>query len=471
MPFNSSRYVAFIVVVFFATWWLAGPRRRSPRAWFLLLVSAFFYLCSSWQFLLLLAVFATVTYFAGQRIAASEGPRKKLWCGFSVVLSLSALAFYKYLDFFGQSIGSALGAAGLDAHVPLFKLAMPLGISFFTFSAVSYAVDIYRGKLLPARSLRDYALYLSFFPKIASGPIARAGQFLPQLEADPAYDHDQVFRGLFEILLGLFKKLIIADLLSSTFVSLIYKNPGAATLPQAWIAMWAYSIQIFCDFSGYTDMAIGSARLLGFALPENFDRPYLSPNPQEFWRRWHITLSNWLRDYLYIALGGSRHGRARTYLALFLTMLLGGLWHGAAWTFVFWGAYHGGLLVVHRWWLEGKPKAQGEASALWRWGSIFFTFNLVALGWIFFRAPDIETAVGLISRLFVGDLSLAGIPKQTLLLLAAGVFVHNSVKVRQKAADLFIHLHPALQGACFLILVAIFDLFHSVSEPFIYFKF
>jgi len=472
MPFNSSRYLVFIAVVFFVYWGLAGPQRRSLRLWFLLGASCLFYAVSSWKFLGLLLGFGLVNFYAGIRIETSAGRAKKLWCAAAVVLSLSTLAVYKYLDFFGQSLDAGLRLLGVSAEVPLAGLALPLGISFYTFQSVAYAVDVYRGKSPASRSLRDYALYLAFFPKLASGPIARPGQLLPLFGSDPVYDHDRVFRGLYRIFFGLFKKVMVADLLASYLVNNVYQDPMHASLPVAWLTMWAYAIQIYCDFSGYTDMALGSAELLGITLPENFNRPYLAPNPQEFWRRWHMTLSNWLRDYLYISLGGSRHGAARTYLALFLTMLLGGLWHGSAWTFVFWGAFHGLMLMIHRWWQEShKGKTAGPDSPLGHWARVFLTFNLVSLAWIFFRAPDLGTATGLISRLFVGDLTLAGIPKRALLVLALGVALHNSIDWRDRVGGFFVRLHPVLQGVLFILAVALFQLLGSVSEPFIYFRF
>ena len=281
-------------------------------------------------------------------------------------------------------------APGLHVQPTHLRLVLPFGISFFTFETMSYTIDVYRKELPPAERYLDYLLFVCFFPHLVAGPIVRPHTMLPQLAETPVMDADQHADGMWRIAQGLFKKVVIGDFLSENLVKLAFGNPERYSSLEVVIAVYAYAIQIYCDFSGYTDVAIGSAQLFGYRLPPNFDRPYLSLDLQDFWRRWHISLSSWLRDYLYIPLGGSKHGTWKTYRNLFLTMLLGGLWHGAGWTFIVWGALHGGMLAVNRWVSQHRPFG---AWRLPRWLSIFLTFQFVCFAWIFFRASSFELAM------------------------------------------------------------------------------
>ena len=317
---------------------------------------------------------------------------------------MGILGFFKYFNFFVDSMGSLMATIGLYPNLPTLRIVLPVGISFFTFQAMSYTIDIYRGKLEPTKSFIDFALFKAFFPQLVAGPIERASNLLPQISSARHVTHEDVLTGLNLVLLGYFKKVAIADSLAPV-VENIFSAPGGLTSGQLWTGVYAFTFQIYGDFSGYTDIARGIARMLGFKLMINFDAPYLSRNITEFWRRWHISLSSWLRDYLYIALGGNRRGKARTYSNLMTTMLLGGLWHGASWNFVIWGFLHGIYLAGHRLILkeDSRPGLSWHRS-LSGWATnfikIFLTFHLVALTWVFFRTPDLIASLNYFSGLF-----------------------------------------------------------------------
>jgi D-alanyl-lipoteichoic acid acyltransferase DltB (MBOAT superfamily) len=297
---------------------------------------------------------------------------------------------FKYYGFFATQLNDALDTVGLGLSAPLVAIAIPLGVSFFTFQAISYTVDVYRGRIESGSTI-DVALYLSFFPHVVAGPIVRAREFLPQLASPRDPRNVPVGAALGLIALGLVKKVAIADYLARTLVDPVFAVPTAYSAPDVLLATYGYAAQIFCDFSGYTDIAIGAALLCGFVFPQNFDRPYGATGFQDFWRRWHMTLSRFLRDFVYIPLGGNRKGRWKTYRNLMLTMLIGGLWHGAAWTFVLWGGLHGAGLAVERL-LKGRVRTP----AWLRW---FVTFHLVCLGWVLFRSPDLGIAGDVLGQL------------------------------------------------------------------------
>jgi len=345
MLFPTISFAVFFAVVLPLSW-LTLPNRT---LWRLVMVAAswFFYGCAGWGFVPLLIGSTVVNHALAWVIFRSEGNRRKWVVRGAVAVNLGALGYLKYIGFLSTSTTSLLDDLGLGVHLPLPKVLLPAGISFFTFQALSYVIDVNRRKLQPV-SLLDFAVYLSFFPHLLSGPIVRAAEFLPQIRRRIDARHIDAGRGLWLIARGLFKKVVISSYLSSQAVDPLFGFPHQHGGLEALFGIYAYAIQIYADFSGYTDMAIGLALLLGVRFPLNFDSPYKSRSLQEFWRRWHMTLSRWLRDYLYIPLGGNRRGNTRTYLNLMATMLLGGLWHGAAWTFVAWGALHGVGLAVGR---------------------------------------------------------------------------------------------------------------------------
>src|SRR5918912_2296364 len=347
VSFPTIEFASFFAVVFVLSWALMPH----PRAWrpFIIAASYFFYGWVDWRWVLLLVASSLVNTFASQVIARSPSPavRKRALIG-AVAFDLGLLCVFKYLSFFVSQADDALDSIGLGSPLPLVQIVLPIGISFFTFQAISYVVDVYRGET-PAASLGDVAILQAFFPHIVAGPIVRANELLPQFRTPR--DPREVLAGpaIFLILGGLVKKTVIADELARRIVDPVYSDPSAHSGGELLLAFYGFAAQIYCDFSGYTDMAIGLALLLGYQLPQNFNSPYLALSVRDFWRRWHMTLSRWLRDYLYIPLGGSRKGRARTYRNLMLTMLLGGLWHGASWTFVIWGGIHGGAMTAERW--------------------------------------------------------------------------------------------------------------------------
>ena len=401
MLFNTLEFWCFFVVV---SGLFYGLPRRCSR--YVLLASSYFFYMWWNPWLVSLIVFSTsLDYVVGRRIAATEesGARKRL-LSLSLVANLGLLAFFKYYNFFVESMARLL-TLGSDSLA--LKIILPVGISFYTFQSMSYTIDIYRRRLEPARSFWDFALFVSCFPQLVAGPIVRASAFLPQLEEWSSPKPRQVLEGVHLALLGMVKKVVFADqfaLVADQYFANPAQSPG---LLSAWTGVLAFSLQIFFDFSGYTDIARGCGKLLGFEFPLNFRRPYLATSITEFWRRWHISLSTWLRDYLYIPLGGSRDGVLRTYRNLFVTMLLGGLWHGASWNFVVWGGFHGVSLAIERM-LETVLPAHVRGflgGTSWcRLLGVCLTFLLVSVSWVFFRSTSLAHSVGIISHLFSGAL-------------------------------------------------------------------
>jgi len=393
MLFPTVQFAIFYPLVLGISW-LLMPR---PTFWkpFILVASYIFYAYANWKFCLLLGGVTIGNQAAAKLIGRTEDERRRKWImGVAVALDLGVLGVFKYYGFFAQDIDRVLSSVGLGLGLTLTTIALPVGLSFFTFQAISYIVDVRRG-LCERGTTIDVALYLSFFPHLVAGPIVRAREFLPQL-ATPRDPKDvAVGSGVFLICLGLVKKVVIADLIARNLVDPVYAVPEAYGSADTLLALYGYAAQIYCDFSGYTDIAIGLALLMGFIFPRNFDRPYSSKSFREFWRRWHMTLSRYLRDFLYIPLGGNKKGKFKTYRNLMLTMLLGGLWHGAAWGFVVWGGIHGGALAIERL-IDGRIKAP-----VWvRWAVVF---HVVALAWVFFRAPNFSTAGAVFGQLFAGS--------------------------------------------------------------------
>jgi alginate O-acetyltransferase complex protein AlgI len=466
--FPTVQFAAFFAVVFVVSWRLM-PYQRAWRR-FILAASYFFYGCADWRFVLLLIASTLVN-----QVAATVGSRapaaavRKAAVVSAVSFDLGILAVFKYFDFFIGSVNQMLGVVGLGAPLPLLQIALPVGVSFYTFQAISYVIDVYRG-VCPLAKPMDYAVYASFFPHLVAGPIVRPGEFIPQLARprDPA--RIPAARALSLVAGGLFKKVVLADLLASRIVDPVFGAPAAHSGPEVAAAIYGYAVQIYCDFSGYTDMAIGLALLLGFRFPDNFDRPYAACSLQDFWRRWHMTLSRWLRDYLYIPLGGSRRGLRRTYLNLMLTMVLGGLWHGAAWTFVIWGGIHGGGLAIQRWW-SGRRTWRG--SALRRAGCRLLTFQVVCLAWVFFRAPDLGTAFTLLGRLAAPGPAPLVTPGVIMMIVIGLATQLPRPGTWRQVRDRFVLLPPAVQGmtlGVFLVVIAAIADQQGVA-PFIYFRF
>jgi D-alanyl-lipoteichoic acid acyltransferase DltB (MBOAT superfamily) len=400
MLFNSLVFLGFITIVF-----LVYPRLRlRGQNVFLLVASYIFYGYWDWRFTFLLLISTVVDFWVGQRLYTTGNQKhRKLLLLVSIGVNLGILGFFKYFNFFADSFASVLTAIGFEANMPVLRVILPVGISFYTFKTMTYTIDVYRGKLAPMENFFDYALFLSFFPQLLAGPIERASNLIPQISTPRQITRDKILTGLNLVLLGYFKKVAIADTLAP-IVAKIFDAPEGMSSGQLWTGVYAYTFQIYGDFSGYTDIARGISRILGFESMENFNAPYLSRNITEFWRRWHISLSTWFRDYLYIPLGGSRVGRVRTYVNLIITMLLCGLWHGAAWTFVLWGLLHGLYLMGHRMFLRGNKSIFLRPRMVSGWVAdfvkIFLTFNLVALAWVLFRSSSLESTLVYFERLF-----------------------------------------------------------------------
>src|SRR5580704_11050843 len=403
MLFPTFDFAIFFAIAFTVNW-LTNPY---PVAWKLSMLgmSYVFYGWVGWSYCLLLVATTTIAFIGGAAVSATTTERsRRLAMGLSCAALLGLLGWFKYYGFVSVNLDNFTHVLGLGRAIPLYQVALPIAISFYTFMALSYVIDIYRRQLQPARPL-DLALYLSFFPHLLAGPIVRGNELLPQLRhrRDPsAVDYS---RALWLILAGLFKKVVISSYVSSAIVTPVFTDPSQHSAPEAIFAAWGYAVQIYCDFSGYTDIAIGLALLLGIRFPINFDAPYTARNLQDFWRRWHITLSRWLRDYLYIPLGGSSGSESKTVRNVMITMVLGGLWHGAAWTFVAWGTLQGlGQSFGHlrRTSRERRglpPVADGPVRV---WVQRFLTFQFVCLGWVFFNATGLSQAFTLLGRIFTG---------------------------------------------------------------------
>jgi D-alanyl-lipoteichoic acid acyltransferase DltB (MBOAT superfamily) len=398
--FNSLVFLGFMAIVL-----LVYPRLR--HRWqnvFLLIASYVFYGYWDWRFTFLLFTSTVVDFWIGLKLQESNiQKRRKFLLLISIAVNLGILGFFKYFNFFIESSSSVLSSIGFQPHMPVLQVILPIGISFYTFKTMTYTIDIYRRQIVPEKGLVNYALFTSFFPQILAGPIERASNLLPRIAAPRKITREMVLTGLNLILLGYFKKVAIADTLAP-IVGKIFDAPEGMSSGQLWTGVYAYTFQIYGDFSGYTDIARGIACLLGFKSMENFNAPYLSRSITEFWQRWHISLSTWFRDYLYIPLGGNRRGNARTYTNLIITMFLCGLWHGAAWTFILWGLIHGLYLAGHRIIIKGNKPDFSWPQNFPGWTAnivkIFLTFHIVALAWILFRAPSLESALVYFEGLF-----------------------------------------------------------------------
>src|SRR5271156_3975963 len=401
MLFPTVDFAIFFAVAFTVNWLL------NPYAgwWKLSIIglSYVFYGWVGWSYCLLLLATTVVAFGGGAWVNATHNERgRRIAMGVTVGALLAILGWFKYYGFVSVNVDNLTHAVGLGRAVPLLQVGLPIAISFFTFMAISYVVDIYRRELEPAKPL-DFAVYISFFPHLLAGPIVRGGELLPQIRRRRDPDAIDYSRAFWLILAGLFKKVVISSYVSSAIVTPVFTSPSQHSAPEAIFAAWGYAVQIYCDFSGYTDIAIGLAMLLGFRFPQNFDAPYTARNLQDFWRRWHMTLSRWLRDYLYIPLGGNRGSEWRGARNIMLTMVLGGLWHGANWTFIIWGALHGsGQVVGHQ--RRRRRLAAGmtpvATGAIRVWWQRFWPFQYVCLGWVFFNATGATNAGQMIGRLF-----------------------------------------------------------------------
>ncbi|MFH1679437.1 MAG: MBOAT family protein [Candidatus Eisenbacteria bacterium] len=469
MLFNSAVFGLFIALVIPLYW---AIRRSQSRKWLLLVASYVFYANWNYRYLPLLALSTVVDYAAGSRLAlAPVGKRRRAWLLASLITNLGILGLFKYGNFLVGSLGPLWEAL----HVTPFHLPdnIPVGISFYTFQTMSYTIDVYRGRTERCKSPLDFALYVSFFAQLVAGPIVRSTDFLPQIERMRDIRLANLSGGARRFLLGLFKKVVIADNVG-LFVGSVFGNPGEHTALTLWAGAWGFALQVYCDFSAYSDMAIDIGRTFGIRIPENFQAPYLARSISEFWQRWHISLSTWLRDYLYIPLGGSRRGTARTYYNLMLTMLLGGLWHGASWNFVIWGGFHGVLLALERFLGLGTD---AEARRLGRLPGLLraaLTFNLHCLSLVVFRTEGLADLLVYIPRMFTAwtwsgrEEALGVFWAAVLLAMVTAEYFVEGHRLRERAWD---RLSAEAQGFVLAILVLAVSFFHVDEVAFIYFQF
>ncbi len=464
MLFNTTQFFAFfaIVLVVFYT----AP--RFLRRVILLVASYVFYLSWNYKFVVLLLGLTVVDYGAAVAIESASTLRKKPFLLISLAANLGMLGFFKYYNFFAGNLAQLLR---VPPHSWALSIVLPLGISFHTFQSISYVVDVYRGEQKAIRNPIDYALFISFFPQLVAGPIVRAREFFADLNAWKHPAQEEVLRGSLLIVLGLAKKMAFADQfaqIADSYFQNLAAHPGSWA---AWSGVFAFAMQIFFDFSGYTDMAIGMALLLGFHFPVNFRRPYLAFSITDFWHRWHISLSRWLRDYLYIPLGGNRGGRWMTYRNLMLTMLLGGLWHGASWNFVIWGGYHGALLGIER--MMGRREFE-KKPPLWLYPfRALITFALVCIGWVFFRAATFADSRYVISQMFRGSGPVEILAPPWLLAMTGVSLVIAIIEEKFEWTEKLSH-GPAWAYAAFTILLLLTVELIGVTEralPFVYFQF
>ncbi len=474
MLFPTVEYGLFFVVVFALAWSLR--RHRLAHKTLLLIASYAFYAFWDWRFLPLLVGISLLAAAVGRALQLIENGRaRKSLLVLGIALALGTLVAFKYLGFFASATLNLLSLVRWHpGSVSLPEIALPLGISFFVFHAVSLMVDAYRGRIPVTVNALDGLLYVAFFPQLVAGPILRAESFLPQLAAAPDPEAIDAARALELIAIGLIKKVLIANVVAARLVDPVFDSIGERSALEAVLAIYGYAAQIYCDFSGYSDIAIGSALLLGYRMPANFDAPYLATSPQDFWHRWHISLSSWLRDYLFIPLGGSRRGGRRTVANLALTMLLGGLWHGAAWTFIVWGVFHGAGLIAHRWWTASKAVFPRLVRAMAGWPSIsrLLTFHFVCLGWIFFRSRTIDAVWEFFRALGRWNAS-PSISAAVVLAIAIGLLTQLFPPTqRLKLRSRFSRLPVVLQGLAFAAAILLIEVFGPQGvAPFIYFQF
>jgi len=399
MLFNSIEFLIFFPAVIAG--YFALPHRF--RWILLLLASYYFYMCWNYNYVVLIATATGINYLSGYFIAKSNSKLwKKVFLSLGVVTSLAILFFYKYFNFFGNSINEVFSAMNVMAAIPHYNVLLPVGISFYTFQTLSYTIDVYFGKQPVEKHFGIFALYVSFFPQLVAGPIERSLNLLPQFYEKHKFDYSQIRDGIVLMAWGFFKKIVIADRLSE-YVNIVYNNPTDHSGMQFLMATFFFCFQIYCDFSGYSDIALGTAQIMGFRLMTNFRRPYFALNIKEFWQRWHISLSTWFRDYVYIPMGGNRVVKWRWKLNLFITFLVSGIWHGANWTFAIWGALHGVYQIIEIYTVKFKEKylkSADKISNFSRIGQILFTFSLVAFAWIFFRANTVKEAFLVIGKIF-----------------------------------------------------------------------
>ncbi|MEZ5326116.1 MAG: MBOAT family protein [Verrucomicrobiales bacterium] len=469
MLFNSLEFLIFLIPVYVG--YLVLKRKQQNHL--LLVASYVFYAAWDYRFLALIVGSTVVDYLCGAAIDDATTPQKrKMFLGVSLVANLGSLAFFKYFNFFTESLAELISATGIPFHTGSLDIILPIGISFYTFQTMSYTIDIYRGKLAPVKNPLDFALYVSFFPQLIAGPIERASRFLPQLTSDRKVDADAVHQDIWLILLGLYQKIFIADNLAEIVNPLFADSTTSGAL--VLLAIYGFAFQIYCDFAGYSNIARGLARLMGFDLMVNFNAPYFASSISDFWKRWHISLSSWLKDYLYIPLGGNRRGTLFTVRNLIITMLLGGLWHGAAGHFIVWGAFHGLLLATYHVIKKHSLVRIPENNRIAEFVCIAATFHLVCIGWLFFRAESTAQALTMLANLthfkVAAGMGLSGFTSLAVLVLPLVVLDYFSF--RQQTPVIIFNSPVWLRSAvCSAFLLSIIMAGKFGADEFIYFQF
>ena len=473
MQFDSLSFLVFFLVFLFLYVLFQGKLRF--QNYLILSGSYLFYGWWDWRFLFLLSLTVIVDFLVAKQLAADRG-RAKLYVTASIVFNLGILAIFKYFNFFADSASALLDIIGVQNQYVALNIVLPVGISFYTFQSMSYVIDVYRKQLAPCNSIFDYAAYVSFFPQLIAGPIERGSRLLPQILNPRRLNVERFYEGSYLVFWGLFKKIYIADNLAKIVDETFGGGGDFTNSVQVTIAVYAFAFQIYCDFSAYSDIARGLAKIVGFDLMINFDLPYFATNPAEFWRRWHISLSTWLRDYLYIPLGGSKHGAFLTYRNLMITMLLGGLWHGAQLTFIVWGLYQGVLLVLHRLYRKQIPKLEflpGWRSLFLRSFKVLVFFQFVCFGWLIFRADDLSQVSKALGAIFSVPewQQIPGLAAQPVFYLLPLLLVQMLQAVTGKHnAILSLHVIPRTLFYVSLVFLVVF-LGNFDANQFIYFQF
>ncbi|HSI83082.1 MAG TPA: MBOAT family protein [Candidatus Methylacidiphilales bacterium] len=472
MQFTEPTYGVFFLIVFLAYW--MGHTSRTWRGFVLLVSSYYFYSHPTPQFLPLIFFSSSLDYFIGLRMAGTETPWKRcslLLC--SICINMGLLAFFKYANFAGATWTDVLTWSGnAPATATHWDIAMVPGISFYTFQTMSYIISLYRKDIEPCNRYHEYLAYVSFFPHLVAGPIIRAKTFLPQILATPILTNEMGSKALWLIMCGLFKKMVIADYLGANLVDKVFAGPQFYSSFEVLMAIYGYAFQIYCDFSGYTDIAIGSALLLGLRIPENFDAPYKSLDIREFWRRWHISLSSWFRDYLYIPLGGNRHGVVRMYINMWIVMFLCGLWHGAEWRYIIWGVLHGTAmtLVSIYYSMSGREKTRSFIGSAF---GMFLTFHFVCFAWIFFRAESMNMVWAIFEKLAELNFGTLMLSQAYVAILLLAALLHFAPKTSDSwFEEKFTSMPGYAQAACIVAVIGIIAATASAEAvPFVYYKF
>jgi alginate O-acetyltransferase complex protein AlgI len=470
MIFNSLAFAIFFPIVLSLYWLLSKKGVRSQNI-LLIVASYVFYGWWDWRFLFLLVFSTSLDYYTGLKMYNAQTEKgKRIWFWISIVINLGFLGFFKYFNFFIDSLVQSFNAVGVTLNFSTLNIILPVGISFYTFHGLSYVIDIYKNRIVPEKNIVTYSLFVSFFPLLVAGPIERATHLLPQLKEKRIFKNTFFREGMLQIAMGFFRKMVIADNLA-VYVDTIYGNSDTYNSSSLLLASVFYAFQIYFDFSGYSDIAIGIAKLMGFRLKENFHLPYFSKSITEFWRRWHMSLSFWLRDYLYIALGGNRKGTFMTYRNLMLTMLLGGLWHGASWNFVIWGGIHGAILSLEKFTFQ-KLNIKDFG-----YFGFIFTFFVAVIAWVFFRSPDFDSSIHIISKFFTADYGMpfigdTNVMVNSVFVLLIGLSFDAYMYNKNISLDSYGAKVSSLSWVTLLcVLTMLIVLFYSSSINFIYFQF